>query len=129
MKVSDLHHGLPGAISRHSLRQDKEVAAAHSIPMTTDKGESGAMSIQQERQPAPESHTTRLSKIVHDLTGCFFGIRMAAEVLGSLELGDKVTRIVESLHSDCDRGGELAAAVKEFPVGQEQRSDVTDCEL
>lgn len=90
MKSSDLHHVM-GAISRKSLRPDKEVAAAHSLPLTTDNGESGAMSIQQESQPVPESHTTRFSKIVHDLAECFFMIRMAADVLGSLELGDKIS--------------------------------------
>lgn len=62
----------------------------------------------------------QFAKMAHDFANCFFGIRMAAEVLKRLEISDpsireKAIRIAESIDQDCGKGEALTGAIREFP--------------
>jgi PAS domain S-box-containing protein len=125
MQPGELRHVLEEAISSKARRPDKHTGPR---PFESQVVKNCDPAAAPQKKLESESDVPRFSKIVHDLAHCFFGIRMAAEVLETLApsqpgMRDKSKRLVESIHKDCETGSRLIAEVRKLQARQELQTD------
>lgn len=113
VRSRDLRSVLNGTASADEVHSS-QVTSRMSASQPAIPGERSAADGPGEVPALPEE--PRSSRMMHDLGECFFGIRMAAEVLETLEFvekaRDKAQRMMDSIHKDCQRGSELTAELR-----------------
>lgn len=122
VRASELRDVLEEPAARK--RRGSEAADAPLLEVLPQQVES-KQAIGEDEESHAEREESPFSKIVHDLAGCFFGIRMAAEVLESLPVddsaqGEKIKRMAASIQGDCRKGGELTTEVRELLAAWEE---------